>query len=433
MQTLHENDTTLSISQLNNDNPNIRAALLMHHFRQNRSSPEISSKQTGYQYFRYIVGSISVGKDMLDKTTSTGDSNPPSKKLSLNTDQSTRAANLYGELKQSDRYTTLAQLSNKFLQHVSRRGKTTTQTENISEGIEALKDVFGIYELGFPLLLGMKRILDGETPNMDSLQNLRASKVRRELLDTEANENSAYFDLIVDAYNNDIRNALAHGDLVHDPTKQEVRISSRNTTYTYNTFETIIDEHIAVGAFFDPMYPSIIEYSHMMNIHDDVTRNDLSLYTQTPLLSLCPRTSSAHTANHHSTECLSHRPSTQTTSTPSQTTPSSSRSPLPGTTPEFSFDTVLTERSRTPQTRTQPAPPHQRTLQTSKPVVPETCTSQRRTTRTSSKATSRSTGDTHAQRRKPRPNRPPRITLAPFTGFLFSHLELADQSSLTVG
>jgi len=27
MQTLHENDTTLSISQLNNDNPNIRAAL----------------------------------------------------------------------------------------------------------------------------------------------------------------------------------------------------------------------------------------------------------------------------------------------------------------------------------------------------------------------------------------------------------------------
>jgi len=28
----------------------------------------------------------------------------------------------------------------------------------------------------------------------------------------------------------------------------------------------------------------------------------------------------------------------------------SSRSSLPGTTPEFSFDTVLTERSRTPQT-----------------------------------------------------------------------------------
>lgn len=212
------------------------------------------------------------------KTTSTGDSNPPSKKHSRSTPTNQPAQQTSTEnSKQSDRYTTLAQLSNKFLQHVSRRGKTTTQTENISEGIEALKDVFGIYELGFPLLLGMKRILDGETPNMDSLQNLRASKVRRELLDTEANENSAYFDLIVDAYNNDIRNALAHGDLVHDPTKQEVRISSRNTTYTYNTFETIIDEHIAVGAFFDPMYPSIIEYSHMMNIHDDVTRNDLSL------------------------------------------------------------------------------------------------------------------------------------------------------------
>jgi len=89
---------------------------------------------------------------MLDKTNQYWRFEPTIEKtLSLNTDQSTRAANLYGELKQSDRYTTLAQLSNKFLQHVSRRGKTTTQTENISEGIEALKDVFGIYELGFPL------------------------------------------------------------------------------------------------------------------------------------------------------------------------------------------------------------------------------------------------------------------------------------------
>jgi len=265
----------------------------------------------------------------------------------------------------------------------------------------------------------MKRILDGETPNMDSLQNLRASKVRRELLDTEANENSAYFDLIVDAYNNnDIRNALAHGDLVHDPTKQEVRISSRNTTYTYNTFETIIDEHIAVGAFFDPMYPSIIEYSHMMNIHDDVTRNDLTV-TQTFTFSLSPNLKCTH--REPSLNRMSISPPIHTDDL--DTLPDNTEligSSLPGTTPEFSFDTVLTERSRTPQTRTQPAPPHQRTLQTSKPVVPETCTSQRRTTRhVQARKRPHARLATHAQRRKPRPNRPPRITLAPFTGFLF--------------
>lgn len=278
IQTLYENDTKLDIPYIKNDNPNIRAALLMYHFRQNGLSSETSPKQAGYTYFRSTIDSITVGKEMLDKNDQYWRFKPTVEKtLSLTTDQSTRAANLYGELKQSDRDTTLAQLSNKFLTHVSQRDKTTTQTENISEGIEALKDIFGVYELGFPLLLGIKRILDGETPDMDTLQNLRASKVRRELLNKDANENSVYFDLIVDAYNNDIRNALAHGDLVHDPAKQEVRIPSRNTTYTYNKFENVIDEHIAVGVFFYPMYSSIIEFSHMMNTHDDITRDNLSL------------------------------------------------------------------------------------------------------------------------------------------------------------
>jgi len=51
---------------------------------------------------------------MLDKNNQYWRFEPTIEKtLSLNTDQSTRAANLYGELKQSDRYTTLAQLSNK--------------------------------------------------------------------------------------------------------------------------------------------------------------------------------------------------------------------------------------------------------------------------------------------------------------------------------
>lgn len=93
---------------------------------------------------------------------------------------------------------------------------------------------------------------------------------------------------------------------------------------------------------------------------------------------------------------------------------------------------VLTERSRTPQTRTQPAPPHQRTLQTSKPVVPETCTSQRRTTRTSSKATSRSTGDTRTTT-ETSPQSPSTNNSRSLHRVSFSHLELADQSSLTVG
>lgn len=280
MQTLYENNTTLGTHQLQHDNPNVRAALLMYHYRHNNPSPNLNSDvdQTGHQYIKSTIDSITVGKEMLDKNNQYWRfKSTIEKTLSLNTDQSTRAANLYGDLKESDRDITLAQLSNKFLRHVSQRDKTTTQPENIDKGIEALQDVFGVYEIGFPLLLGIKRILDGETPSMDSLQNLRASKVRRELLDIDTHENSVYFDQLIGTYNNNIRNAIAHGDLVHDPTKQEVRIPSRTTTYTYNKFETIIDEHIAAGAFIDPMYTSLIEFSHMMNVHDDITRDQLAL------------------------------------------------------------------------------------------------------------------------------------------------------------
>lgn len=67
IQTLYENDTKLDIPYIKNDNPNIRAALLMYHFRQNGLSSETSPKQAGYTYFRSTIDSITVGKEMLDK------------------------------------------------------------------------------------------------------------------------------------------------------------------------------------------------------------------------------------------------------------------------------------------------------------------------------------------------------------------------------
>jgi len=62
----------------------------------------------------------------------------------------------------------------------------------------------------------------------------------------------------------------------------------------------------------------------------------------------------------------------------------------------------------------------------------ETCTSQRRTTRTSSKATSRSTGDTRTTT-ETSPQSPSTNNSRSLHRVFFSHLELADQSSLTVG
>jgi hypothetical protein len=105
-------------------------------------------------------------------------------------------------------------------------------SESFEKGIDIYRSCIGIVERGFPNFLAMKRILDGENPDNEILQRKSASSVRRELTDTTKELNSAYFDLVVNRFDVSLRNGISHGDVLYDPTNEEVRIPTENTTYT---------------------------------------------------------------------------------------------------------------------------------------------------------------------------------------------------------
>lgn len=279
MKNIIGGDIQLTSQNLPQGDMDKRAAAVILHQRQsfNKIDADSLSAKANTTYFQQILNQVAVGKQLLDNTGTYWRFEPTIEKtLNLNESQAEQAVNLYGDLKSSDHGTILEQSSDKFLKHATERDKAPDQTEKIAISIEAVQDALGIYEIGFPLLLGIKRILDGDDPSMESLQQLRASKVRRELSNTDKHENSAFFDLIIKAYSSNVRNALAHGDLVNDPADQTVRIPNRNVTYTYDEFETITTEHIAVALFLTGMYQSTLEFSYLMHTHEEVTRDQLN-------------------------------------------------------------------------------------------------------------------------------------------------------------
>ena len=154
---------------------------------------------------------------------------------------------------------------------------TCVSPENIQTAIGIYEDMLTIFERGFPNLLAMKRVLDGKNPNNDNLQNKRPSSVRRELTDTEAHLNSAYFDLIVGEFDNGLRNGVCHGDLVNDPIKKVIRIPTQNNEYSYTEINEIVEANISNAVFLTGMFQSLVEWQHVAHDLNEVNRELLSI------------------------------------------------------------------------------------------------------------------------------------------------------------
>lgn len=133
-------------------------------------------------------------------------------------------------------------------------------TESINLGRSIYEECAKIFERGFPNLLALKRVLDGGEPDLEELQRIRASKVRRELTNVEGEEYSVYFDLIVDRYESDIRNGIAHNDIITDPGESVVRIPLTNSEYGYEEFNRIVRENIANAMFLTGAFQSLVEW-----------------------------------------------------------------------------------------------------------------------------------------------------------------------------
>lgn len=137
-----------------------------------------------------------------------------------------------------------------------------SQEECVTTVLDTFELSFAIFERGFPLLIALKRITDGESPEVGDLQRMRLNAIIRELSDTENHQNSAYFDLIAKRYPRRLRNGMAHGDLLHDAGKGEVRIPSKDVVYSYDKLTKLQKEIWSITVFFTGMLDGLIEWRH---------------------------------------------------------------------------------------------------------------------------------------------------------------------------
>ncbi|GAB7010951.1 hypothetical protein [Halorubrum trueperi] len=155
-------------------------------------------------------------------------------------------------------------------------GEDYVIAEVASHYLELYREIAEFSELAFPQLLMLKRILDGEEEvDPAVLQSKNASSVRRELTDEDTN--AVYFDLIVEKYNSDLRNALAHGDYLVDSQNSVVQITSANTEFSFEEIEDIVHRNISNFVFLSGAMQSLVEWRYITFKSDKVGRDLLPI------------------------------------------------------------------------------------------------------------------------------------------------------------
>jgi hypothetical protein len=142
--------------------------------------------------------------------------------------------------------------------------------------LELYREIAEFSELAFPQLLMLKRILDGEEEvDPTVLQSMKASSVRREL--TDGDTNAVYFDLIVEKYNSNLRNALAHGDYLVDSQNSVVQITSANEEFSFEEIKDIIHWNISNFIFLSGAMQSLVEWQYITFKSDEIDRDLLPI------------------------------------------------------------------------------------------------------------------------------------------------------------
>ena len=265
-------------NHFNQEDPNKAAAIQLSILRNHNSELDFSSEQQRqeHNFIELLYRGITVGKELLEQSGFYWRFKPTIEKiLELNITEAKQCTILIRKFEIGDFGLALEQQKNKFFQHFRQWKPEEKSAESIEIGIEAYRDALGIYERGFPVLLGVKRIIDGGNPSLESLQRERASNVRRELTDTTNHENSVYFDLIVKSYEPTLRNALSHGDLIHDPSAKSIRIPNRSTSYSYDEFNDIIGQGLAVAVFLTGMFQDLVYWSYLIHTTEALSRDTL--------------------------------------------------------------------------------------------------------------------------------------------------------------
>lgn len=178
--------------------------------------------------------------------------------LDLDDQQLQAVSSVMQSLKNSDHSDIINRNKARMIERYQQWDEADLSTENINLGREIYEECVKISERGFPLLLAMKRALDGEEPDLEDLQRIRASRVRDELTDEEEEPNSVYFDLIVGRFDSALRNGISHNDIITDPGESVVRIPNEGIEYGYEEFNKIVRKNIANGTFVSGTFQSLV-------------------------------------------------------------------------------------------------------------------------------------------------------------------------------
>ena len=197
--------------------------------------------------------------------------------LEMNTEEIDSADEYFKQFQASSYFHSMNQQTHSFSKDFDDWYTEDELTATINKGIKVYRKASGISERTFPNLLALKRILDGENPDLDVLQEKRFSSVRHELADAQKEPNSAYFDLIVSEFDADLRNGVSHGDIVHDPTQNEIQIPTENTSYLYEEFSDVILKNGLNVSFLIAVPEALVSFKTIAQKHQDITRKDLDL------------------------------------------------------------------------------------------------------------------------------------------------------------
>ena len=191
--------------------------------------------------------------------------------------QLSKIAEYLHEFEQSDYSTVSEQYRHELADHHRNTRSMDDSGEVTAELLEMYKSIAGLYETTFPNLLALKRILDDEEASNEVLQSKSLSSVCRELLNTKEELNSAYFDLIVNKYDTNLRNGLSHGDIINDTVNEEVRIASRDVSYDYTEIRAISEQNLTNAIFLTGFYQDLIKWRRCTYQAEDITRDRLKI------------------------------------------------------------------------------------------------------------------------------------------------------------
>jgi hypothetical protein len=208
-----------------------------------------------------MYATVLIGKDLINALDSFWMVKPTLEKIfELNNNKISNAKEIIDEYYRSDEYYAVNQKSDGLLSDIGDNwDKNSTEAENVRFGLNKYLDCSQILERTFPTLLAVKRVIDDKSPSLSNLHKLKSYKVRTELTNRDKNANSVYFDCIVKEYDSQLRNGLAHGDILVNPSNSVVEIPNANKEYEFSEINKILKKNFASMVFLTGMYRASIE------------------------------------------------------------------------------------------------------------------------------------------------------------------------------